>query len=151
MTDGARESRPVPAAPNASAPTTATTLGAAASAPARARPTGRPVPSLREGSETYAGTVPPATTAVPGSDDEARQRAQAARDAGYARSGPAGASSSPVPTFVHSGPHSASEACGKRVFIARAICMDRECERPLFRDQPDCKRVLEMKRQREPQ
>jgi len=27
--------------------------------------------------------------------------------------------------------------------------MDRECERPIFRDQPDCKKVIEVKRQRE--
>ena len=47
-----------------------------------------------------------------------------------------------------SGPLSAREACGNRVFIALAICMDRECEQPQFRDNPECVRVLNVKRQR---
>ena len=123
----------------------AATAMAAASAPGRGRTAGRPVP-VREGGEPVAGS--PATTPSPGAGEaEARQRAQAAREAGYAtRSGP---NPGATAAFVPSGPRSATEFCGKRVFIALAICMDRECERPLFRDQPDCTRVLEMKRQRE--
>ncbi|HKX39648.1 MAG TPA: hypothetical protein VJO99_00705, partial [Burkholderiaceae bacterium] len=80
-----------------------------------------------------------------GDGTAARRESEQPLYAGYARSGPAGAS----PTFVPSGPRTAAEACGRRVFIALAICMDRECERPAFRDHPDCKRVLELKRQRE--
>ena len=56
-----------------------------------------------------------------------------------------------MPTFTPSGPRTATEVCGRRVFLAQAICMDRECERPIFRDQPDCKKVIETKRQRENQ
>ncbi len=47
------------------------------------------------------------------------------------------------------GPASAQEACNGRGFFARAVCMDRECEQPLFRDSAECSRVLAMKRARE--
>ena len=46
-------------------------------------------------------------------------------------------------------PSSAREACGSRAFIALAICMDRECEQPQFRNSAECVRVLDMKRARE--
>ena len=49
------------------------------------------------------------------------------------------------------GPATAREACGKRVFLALWTCMDSECERPAFRDHPDCVKVLEVKRRRESQ
>ncbi len=45
-------------------------------------------------------------------------------------------------------PSSAREACGSRVFIAMALCMERECENPRFRDQPECARLMEIKRNR---
>ena len=54
----------------------------------------------------------------------------------------------PVPAAL-TAPASAREACGDRLFIALAVCMDRECEQPRFRDQPECVKVLEMKRRRE--
>jgi hypothetical protein len=46
-------------------------------------------------------------------------------------------------------PASAQEACNGRGFFARAVCMDRECEQPLFRASAECNRVLAMKRTRE--
>ncbi len=49
------------------------------------------------------------------------------------------------------GPASAREECGSRQFLALAICMDRECEKPPYRDQPECVKVLEVKRKREQQ
>jgi Protein kinase domain len=49
------------------------------------------------------------------------------------------------------GPATAREACGSRVFIALAVCMDRECEQPRYRDHPECVKVLEVKRKREQQ
>ena len=48
-------------------------------------------------------------------------------------------------------PTTAREKCGNRLFIALAVCMDRECEQPRYRDQPECVQVLEMKRKREQQ
>lgn len=134
------DGRPVPlVVPAASAPANASatsTAALAASAAARTRQ-GRPVP-LREdepGASPYA---------APSVDNDTRQRAaQAVREPNAAaRTGS---------TFTPSGPRTATEVCGRRVFLALAICMDRECERPIFRDQPDCKKVLETKRQRENQ
>lgn len=54
----------------------------------------------------------------------------------------------PAESTLVAGPTSAREACGDRRFIARAVCIDRECERPRFRDTPECVRVLEVKRRR---
>ena len=48
-------------------------------------------------------------------------------------------------------PATAREACGNRSFIALAVCIDRECEQPRYRDHPECQRVLAMKRKREQQ
>jgi hypothetical protein len=45
-------------------------------------------------------------------------------------------------------PASVQDACNGRGFFARAVCIDRECEQPLFRDSADCRRVLAMKRSR---
>jgi len=128
------DARPVPLVvqgASAAAGTQSTNTAAfAASAPARNRE-GKPVP-IRDGD--------PNTLA--NADGEARQRAaQTARDPNVA--------ARPVPTFTPIGPRTASDVCGRRVFLALAICMDRECERPIFRDQPDCKKVIEVKRQRE--
>lgn len=128
------DARPVPLVvqgASAAAGTQSTNTAAfAASAPTRNRE-GKPVPT-RDGD--------PSTLA--NADGEARQRAaQSARDPNVA--------ARPVPTFTPIGPRTASDICGRRVFLALAICMDRECERPIFRDQPDCKKVIEVKRQRE--
>jgi hypothetical protein len=134
------DARPVPpivSAASAPAGASATNTAAlAASSAARTRQ-GRPVP-LRE-DEPATGPY-----ASPSVDNDTRQRAaQAVREPNVA--------ARPVPTFTPSGPRTATEVCGRRVFLALAICMDRECERPLFRDQPDCKKVIETKRQRENQ
>ncbi len=56
----------------------------------------------------------------------------------------------PVPAAA-TGPATAREVCGTRLFIALAVCMDRECEQPRYRDHPECVRVLETKRKREQQ
>ena len=47
------------------------------------------------------------------------------------------------------GPASVREACGGRVFLSLAVCMERECEQPRFRNTPECLPILERKRQRE--
>ena len=66
----------------------------------------------------------------------------------YATRDPA-PSSRPVIEGEGTGPSSAREACGGRVFIAHAICMDRECEQPQFRNGAECARILDIKRARE--
>jgi hypothetical protein len=49
------------------------------------------------------------------------------------------------------GPASAREACGSRVLIALAICMDRQCARPEFAGGADCRKFLDDKRRRDQQ
>jgi non-specific serine/threonine protein kinase len=43
----------------------------------------------------------------------------------------------PAPAAA-AGPASPREACGTRVFIALAMCMDKQCESPQFRSHPQC-------------
>ena len=47
-------------------------------------------------------------------------------------------------------PHasSARESCGKRVFVALALCMDERCEDPRWRNSEECIPILARKRQR---
>jgi serine/threonine protein kinase len=40
---------------------------------------------------------------------------------------------------------SPSEACGKRVLLARAWCIDRQCERPLFQNHAECVKLREIR------
>ena len=129
----------------------------AAGSDARARPPGRPVPRvdgdpatastgnpLRPGDSTGSGNPAfgPANNS-PAALAERARAAAAARDA-------ATAMQRPVPV-VEAGPSSAREACGKRVFISLAICMDEKCEEARFRSTPECIGILARKQSRENQ
>ena len=46
-------------------------------------------------------------------------------------------------------PRNAREACGKRVLVALWQCMERECEKPRYRNQAQCVETLNNKRARE--
>ena len=101
-----------------------------ASVPARSKP--RPVP---------AKVNELATTTSNGDAEESSGRSSATpRDATLP--------SRQAPAATSAAPSSAREACGSRVFIAMALCMERECENPRFRDQPECARLMEIKRNR---
>ncbi len=54
----------------------------------------------------------------------------------------------PAPTppaaNVREGPGSPKEACGARVFLALALCMEEQCERPRFKGHPQCKKVHDL-------
>ena len=95
-------------------------------------------------------TIDPAVSvvakpAVPVAADDAQTRSAAAPGAREPTPAP---NPNPIAAATPIGPATASEACGSRLFIALAVCMDRECERPQFRDSPECVRVLNVKRQR---
>ncbi len=113
---------------------------AGSGAASRPRSSARPV-NLRNADGTVASTRP--ALPVPVADDS------------VARAGSSGGAREPTPAPrvvtapAPSGPLTAREACGNRVFIALAICMDRECEQPQFRDNPECVRILNVKRQRD--
>ena len=118
------------------------------------------VPSLSSASAARAKPVPAAASRFDGSAvsngvyaDAAASRPADAR----ARPVPAAAPREPVAVVAApvaaapTGAATAREVCGSRLFIALAICMDRECEHPRYRDQPECVRVLEVKQKREQQ
>lgn len=45
-------------------------------------------------------------------------------------------------------PATARELCGKGMFFAMAVCLEREGQQPRYRDQPECVRILNLKRSR---
>ena len=46
-------------------------------------------------------------------------------------------------------PTSARDACGKRVFIALALCMEEKCDEARYRGTAECIPILDRKRARE--
>jgi hypothetical protein len=42
-------------------------------------------------------------------------------------------------------PRTAAEACGGRVLLARAWCIDRQCEKPQFRNDAECVKLRELR------
>jgi hypothetical protein len=73
-------------------------------------------------------------------------RPQASGDDPSARS-TAGARGQPVPpppAVVQQGPMTPRDACGGRVFLALAVCMEEQCEQPRFRAHPQCEPVRQM-------
>jgi tRNA A-37 threonylcarbamoyl transferase component Bud32 len=42
-------------------------------------------------------------------------------------------------------PRTAAEACGSRVLLARVWCIDRQCEKPQFRNDAECVKLREMR------
>ncbi|MEO7057863.1 MAG: protein kinase [Caldimonas sp.] len=124
---------------------------AVAASNARAR-AARPVPGSASGDAATAGAaLAPARSLeaqpVPGNPSygSAAALAERARAATASRE----AAMRSVPAAVEVVPTSASEACGKRVFISRAICMDEKCEEPRFRNTQECIGILARKTARE--
>jgi len=127
-TDGAKAARP-----DGNAKAAMAASGTTASASAVARLKLRPVPARVLDSATAAGNEGAIEDVMP-------------RGMITGRDAPPPARQLPFPTGA--APSSAREACGSRVFIAMALCMERECENPRFRDQPECARMMEIKRNR---
>ena len=125
-----------------------------AAAPARQaaadKPTGKPAPAAAERTPApaYGATPrlaePAPTPAAPAPEKPAAQLAVAAPVQVQAAAAPASAAAAPPDE-----PKTAREACGKRVLVALWQCMERECEKPKYRDDPRCVEALNTKRQRE--
>ena len=139
------------------------------STPATTRPTGQPVP--RE-TATAGGTPVPSTTTRPpepastyggSSYGTPSTSTSSTQPRPVGQSVPQQPQPQPVGKPVQSPetaatkgmvePHanSARESCGKRVFVALAICMDERCEDPRWRNSAECIPILQRKRQREQQ
>ncbi|MBB2487897.1 serine/threonine protein kinase [Mitsuaria sp. WAJ17] len=59
-----------------------------------------------------------------------------------------GPASAAAPADAHQ-PSSPSEACGKRVFLARALCLDEQCATPRFHGHAECVALREAREQRQ--
>jgi serine/threonine protein kinase len=57
----------------------------------------------------------------------------------------------PAAQPLATGPATAREACGSRMLIALALCMERECKKPQYRANPECVKLAEERRQRQMQ
>ncbi|MFG6430880.1 serine/threonine protein kinase [Roseateles sp. LYH14W] len=55
------------------------------------------------------------------------------------------AQTAPASTSASPEPSSPSEACGSRVLLARAWCIDRQCEKPAFRSHAECVKLRELR------
>lgn len=121
---------------------------AAASVPA-ASATPQPTSRSATRPEVRANSQPPrATQASPGA--VASPSASPAVEA-PSRAGPAPVvSEAPVaatePASGHADPRA---ACGSRVFIALAMCIDRNCRDPAFAKHPECVRLRELREERQ--
>ncbi len=127
-TDGAKAARS-----DGSAKAAMAVIGASAPASAVARLKLRPVPARVLDSATAAGNEGTSEDVMPRGMTTGRDAPPPVRQ---------------LPFPIGAAPSSAREACGSRVFIAMALCMERECENPRFRDQPECARLMEIKRNR---
>jgi len=83
--------------------------------------------------------------AVPGQANIASERARVAAAAAAAREAAAQRPAAPV----QAGPMTAREDCGKRNFIALALCMEERCEQARFRNGEECVGILGRKAMRE--
>jgi hypothetical protein len=45
----------------------------------------------------------------------------------------------------HGEPRTPSEACGQRVLLARTWCIDRQCAKPQYRNDPECVRLRDLR------
>ncbi|HEX2541917.1 MAG TPA: protein kinase [Caldimonas sp.] len=159
------ESLPPPKADSSSRTSVART---AASAPVL-RPPGRPVPQALPDAGATATYVPPVRQAAPpvygggamapsyggGSTAPAYGSGSAAPAYGSEPARPYGQVESREPAaarpvaVAETLAATPREACGKRVFIALAVCMDEKCEEPRFRQTKECVAVLARKAARE--
>jgi hypothetical protein len=123
---------PVKTAPVASAASLPLRTGPAASqpAPAVARRDGALKPVVGDRSADVRAMPRTAAVVTP---EPAGGAAAGSNAAGPASPAPAGE------------PRTAAEACGGRVFLARAWCIDRQCEKPAFQNDAECVKLREIR------
>jgi len=148
---------------------TATAPTTASASAVKPRPPAQPVPH----ETTTAGSTAPTTTTrppetastygnpyaapAPATNTGATNPSAQPRPVGQPVPRDAQAAAKPVPSSDPAAqtkkmvdPHasSARESCGKRVFVALALCMDERCEDPRWRNSEECIPILARKRQR---
>ncbi|MEE9475848.1 MAG: hypothetical protein V3V71_04235, partial [Roseateles sp.] len=141
---------PVPPAPAVSAPqplagAKAPAAASAASRPAVSSAASAPVPPRRDGAlrplPADKGAEPRAMPRSPVfAAPEPVASAPAVPPEKTATLPGAGAAAAAEPE-----PRSPTEACGRRVLLALAWCIDRQCERPVFQNHPECVKLREIR------
>jgi serine/threonine protein kinase len=102
-----------------------------------------PAPAFNPGDSTNRPPSPAARAVDPAPPAEPRVR-PAVQPAHEPAAPPPAA-----PAAVAAEPATAREACGRRVLIALALCMERECQNARYRDQPECVKIFEARRRRD--
>ncbi len=161
------QSPPEPRTPVASAPVLQTAASAPIPAPAPASASA-PIKAAPASAATGIGTRPTASAASAPPRREAASKSMVTEKAGDFRPVPrspvfaapepvapatatstapakAGPASAQPPSNE---PKTANEACGGRVLFARAWCIDRQCEKPIYHNDPECVRLREIRSNR---
>ena len=128
--------------------------GNGAASAIRARPAGKPVPRIDDPALAANGS---ATTTRPGETPSFGAGTGTASTYSPVRPGTAMPSTQPPrdafaqrpPSVAEAAPVSVHEACGRRSFIAQAVCMDEKCEEPRYRATAECIPILERKSKRQ--
>ena len=127
-----------------------------AAAPPRAPMAAKPLPKPAAATHEAAAPAPPSPVQRPAEPAAAMPVTTAAARVTTAPpvAVPAPAAAPVVPKTNEAAappaePKTAREACGKRVLVALWQCMERECEKPRYREHPQCVEALSAKRQRE--
>jgi serine/threonine protein kinase len=132
--------------------TAATVPPPAAVAPAPTSTTAvSPAPVAAAASETVPAAVKPPVVRLQRPVVRSPQRAASPSAAPPQVEGAAAGDSGAIPappvqtsavTAARAGPATPREACGARVFMALALCMEEQCETPRFKAHTQCKKVL---------
>jgi len=111
-------------------------------APAPASAVTRPAPARRE--------LPPRPVVNEKASAVPRSPVLATPEPAAPAPAPAPVVAKPAPASAPapSEPRTAGEACGGRVLFARAWCIDRQCEKPIYKDDPECVRLREIRANR---
>ncbi|HEY1132873.1 MAG TPA: protein kinase [Roseateles sp.] len=133
------ESKPSPmataSAPLSLAATQARPVPGIASAPSRREAASKPILTEKPGDFRPVQRIPASSASQP----------TAAAVAGATTTRAASASAATPPSNE---PKTANEACGGRVLFARAWCIDRQCEKPVYQNDPECVKLREIRSSR---
>ncbi|MBW8847421.1 MAG: serine/threonine protein kinase [Burkholderiales bacterium] len=133
---------PVPEVASAPASAVAPAPAPVASAPARSASAVVPATPRRD------GALKPIVTEKAGEFHPVPRSPVFAAPEPAASSVAAAAPSAPTPTVAPPEPRTAAEACGSRILLARAWCVDRQCEKPIYRNDAECVKLRELREQR---
>lgn len=150
MASSAVQPRPEPAASVAEAPVAAPPASAPSVLPAPAKPAPAAVNARPASAPPRREATPKPILTEKAGDFRPVPRSPvfAAPEPAASTVGAAARAAASAAAAASSAPKTASEACGSRVLFARAWCIDRQCEKPIFQNDPECVRLREMRSNR---